>query len=536
MTEQKEETILGEDGKPLTKSALKKLQKEKEKAAKKKEVADRLAAEKAAREAQNEADCSKDRYGVLPLNQSQERTFVPRAQISELNSSMENQVILMRARIQTSRLTGTKRVFLTLRQRTHTVQAILSVEEGIISKQMLKFVAGISSESLVLLEAKVLKPEELVKSCTLQNVELHITKLHVISASERLPFTMEDASRSEVELENDATLASVKLDTRLNNRVVDLRTSTNQAIFTLQGAICKLFREYLDGKSFTEIHSPKLLGAASEGGANVFKVTYFKTNAFLAQSPQLFKQMTICSDFERVYEIAPVFRAEDSNTHRHLTEFMGLDMEMAIEEHYHEVLDLFDELFVYLFKELKKRYSHELSVVSQQFPFEEFEFLPKSLRLNWKEGIQMLRDAGVEIGDFEDMNTEKERTLGRLVKEKYKTDFYMLDKFPTAIRPFYTMPDAKNPEYSNSFDFFIRGEEVLSGAQRVHDAELLLKRSKEHQIEPHTIQGYLDAFKYGAPPHAGGGIGLERVLMLYLNLGNIRRTSLFPRDPKRLEP
>jgi aspartyl-tRNA synthetase len=148
----------------------------------------------------------------------------------------------------------------------------------------------------------------------------------------------------------------------------------------------------------------------------------------------------------------------------------------------------------------------------------------------------MLRDAGVETGDYEDLSTANERFLGKLVKEKYHTDFYILDKFPLAVRPFYTMPDPNNPGYSNSYDFFMRGEEILSGAQRIHDPEFLEERAKLHEIDVSTIQPYIDAFKIGAPPHAGGGVGLERVVMLYLALGNIRRASLFPRDPKRLEP
>ncbi|KAJ3066292.1 Aspartate--tRNA ligase, cytoplasmic [Podochytrium sp. JEL0797] len=323
------------------------------------------------------------------------------------------------------------------------------------------------------------------------------------------------------------------MDTRLDNRVIDLRTVTSQAIFKMQSGVCQLFREFLIEKGFMEIHTPKMIDAISEGGANVFKLQYFNRNAYLAQSPQLYKQMAICSDFERVFEIGPVFRAENSFTHRHMTEFIGLDMEMAFEEHYHEVLDVLGELFVFIFDGLKTRYAHEIETVRKQFPFEDFKYLPQTLRLEFKEGIQMLREAGIEIGDFDDMNTAQEVKLGQLVREKYNTDFYMLDKFPVAIRPFYTMPDPAREGYSNSYDFFMRGEEIMSGAQRVHDADLLEKRAKEHGVEISTIQAYLDAFKYGAPPHAGGGVGLERVVMLYLKLGNIRRTAMFPRDPKR---
>ncbi|KAJ1556254.1 aspartate--tRNA ligase dps1, partial [Nowakowskiella sp. JEL0078] len=281
----------------------------------------------------------------------------------------------------------------------------------------------------------------------------------------------------------------------------------------IQSAVSLLFREFLDSKKFVEIHSPKIIGAASEGGANVFKVTYFKTDAYLAQSPQFYKQMCICADFERVYEIAPVFRAENSFTHRHMTEFMGLDLEMAFEEHYHEVLDLMEDLFQYIFANLRKRYESELQTVNRQYPFEEFQPLPtknvvapnsltKSLRLEYKDGINLLREAGKEIGDEDDMNTETERFLGTLVKEKYGTDFYILDKFPLSIRPFYTMPDANNKKYSNSYDFFIRGEEIMSGAQRVHDPALLIERAKVHGVDPATIQPYVDSFKFGTPPHA----------------------------------
>ena len=306
----------------------------------------------------------------------------------------------------------------------------------------------------------------------------------------------------------------------------------------------------------------------------------------------------ISSDFERVYEIGPVFRAENSNTHRHLTEFTGLDLEMAFNEHYHEVLDLFDELFVTLFTELKEKYAYEISIVQKQFPVPDFEFLPKSLRLKFKDAVKLMKDEvvyikqkiGVEtvddilklisdieedekkkaknrskklkevkelleeikesydledfkdlkeaesMGDFDDLSTKNERFLGKAVKRNYKTDFYMLDKFPKDVRPFYTMEDPEKDGYSNSYDFFMRGEEIMSGAQRIHDPEMLKKSAIEHGVDPATIQGYLDAFEYGVSPHAGGGIGLERIVMLYFGLGQVKRASLFPRDPTRLSP
>ncbi|KAI8915599.1 hypothetical protein EDD86DRAFT_185873 [Gorgonomyces haynaldii] len=536
MASEKENTpILGEDGQPLTKSQIKKLEKERQKEARRLEVAARLAAEKAAREAAN-PDHSVGRYGKLPMNQSAEELQQPRIDIQALSSEHVGQTIQLRGRVHVSRPTGSKMLFVTLRQKTNTVQSVLTVDETTVSKQMLKFATSIPSESLVVVEAVVLEAPEKVKSCTVHDYELKIEKIHVVSEASRLPFTIEDAQRPLAEFTEDSGFVKVDLDTRLNNRIVDLRTTTNQAVFRIQAGVCRLFRDYLDNLGFVEIHTPKMIAAASEGGANVFEVTYFKEKAYLAQSPQLYKQMMICADFDRVYEIGPVFRAEDSNTHRHMTEFVGLDLEMAFQEHYHEVLKVIGGLFTHLFKGLETKFRKELDTVQKQYPFDEFLYLDEPLVLHFAEGIKLLREAGVDVDDFEDLSTANERKLGELVRQKYKTDFYILDKFPLAVRPFYTMPDAKDPKYSNSYDMFIRGEEILSGAQRIHDAVYLEERAREHGVDIKTIQPYIDAFKYGAPPHAGGGIGLERVVMLYLNLKNIRRTSLFPRDPKRLTP
>ena len=328
----------------------------------------------------------------------------------------------------------------------------------------------------------------------------------------------------------------VKMNTRLDNRVFDLRVPTTQAIFKLQSGVAHLFREYLDSKNFIEIHSPKLIGGASEGGSNVFKFKYFNQDACLAQSPQLYKQMCIISDFKRVYEIGPVFRAENSFTSRHLCEFTGLDIEMEIKEHFFEVLDILGELFYFIFKGLNERYAKELEIVNNQYPFEPLILTPEVLKLSWPEGIKLLTDNGFKQDINEDLDTENEKALGKLVKEKYKTDFYILYGYPKSARPFYTMPDPKDDNFTNSFDAFIRGEEVLSGAQRIHDYDLLLQKVKEKEINPETLSDYLNAFKLGAPAHGGAGIGLERVVKLFIGLGNIKKCVLFPRDPKRLKP
>ena len=328
----------------------------------------------------------------------------------------------------------------------------------------------------------------------------------------------------------------VKMNTRLDNRVFDLRVPTTQAIFKLQSGVAHLFREYLDSKNFIEIHSPKLIGGASEGGSNVFKFKYFNQDACLAQSPQLYKQMCIISDFKRVYEIGPVFRAENSFTSRHLCEFTGLDIEMEIKEHFFEVLDILGELFYFIFNGLNQRYAKELEIVNNQYPFEPLILTPEVLKLPWVEGIKLLTENGYKQDINEDLDTENEKALGRLVHEKYKTDFYILYGYPKSARPFYTMPDPKDDNFTNSFDAFIRGEEVLSGAQRIHDYDLLLQKIKEKEINPETLSDYLNAFKLGARAHGGAGIGLERVVKLFIGLGNIKKCVLFPRDPKRLRP
>jgi len=330
----------------------------------------------------------------------------------------------------------------------------------------------------------------------------------------------------------------VKMKTRLDNRVMDLRVPTTQAIFKIQSGVCHLFREFLDSKGFTEIHTPKLIAGASEGGANVFKMKYFGTDACLAQSPQLYKQMCIIGDMKKVYEIGAVFRAENSMTSRHLCEFTGLDFEMEIKEHFFEVLDVIGELFYYIFEGLNKNYKKEIETVNNQYPFEPLVYSKEALKLDYKEGCKLLEENGYHQNINDDLDTENEKQLGRLVKEKYNTDFYILYGYPKSARPFYTMPDPHTDfdSFTNSYDAFIRGEEVLSGAQRIHDYDLLLKKVNEKGINPSTLKDYLDSFKLGAPPHGGAGIGLERVVKLFLGIKNIKKCVMFPRDPKRLTP
>lgn len=544
LSEKTEQLHLDAEGKPLTKSALKKLQKDQEKAAKKAAIAARVAAEEQQRKTA-EPNVSEGNYGDHPLIQSREgdKTSDVRVDISKIDETWAGKHVVFRARVHNRRLQGNKMCFLELRQapKSSIMQGLVVVDNKVVSKQMVKWAGGLNLESIVLVKGVINASPEPIKSATVKNAEIAIHELKLISSTpEQLPIQLEDCIRSEAEAEAQG-LPVVNLDTRLDSRVMDLRTPTNQAIFRIQAAVGALFREFLSKRGFLEIHTPKLIGGASESGSSVFKVGYFKREAFLAQSPQLYKQMLIAADYERVFEVAPVFRAENSNSHRHMTEFMGLDLEMAFEEHYDEVVSLLAEMFGFIFKELKQRHGSDIAIVRKQFPVDEF-LVPENgemVKLHYHEGIKLLRENGYpDINEYEDLSTEQEKALGKLVLNKYHTDFYILDKFPLEVRPFYTMPDAENPKLSNSYDFFMRGEEILSGAQRIHDPKLLAERMKEHGVEPTSdgLKEYFEAFTLGAPPHAGGGIGLERVVMFFLGLGNIRRASLFPRDPRRLRP
>ncbi|XP_047049839.1 aspartate--tRNA ligase 2, cytoplasmic-like [Lolium rigidum] len=518
----------------------KQLNKEARKAAK---AAKADKAGKAEKPQAEEADPFAANYGDVPVEEIQSKAVSGRAwtHVGDLDQAAAGRSVLIRGSAQLFRPVSKKMAFLVLRQCMSTVQCVLvaSADAGV-STQMVRFATSLSKESIVDVEGVVSIPKEPLKATT-QQVEIQVRKVYCINrAIPTLPINLEDAARSEAEFEKaeqtGEKLVRVLQDTRLNYRSIDLRTPANQAIFRIQSQVENKFREYLSSKDFIGIHSPKLISGSSEGGAAVFKLQYNGQPACLAQSPQLYKQMAICGGFGRVFEVGPVFRAENSNTHRHLCEFMGLDAEMEIKEHYFEVCDIIDGLFVAIFKHLNENCKRELETINRQYPFEPLKYLEKTLKLTYAEGIQMLKEAGTEIDPMGDLNTESEKKLGRLVKEKYGTEFFILYRYPLAVRPFYTMPCYDDPAYSNSFDVFIRGEEIISGAQRVHTPELLRKRAIECGIDANTISSYIESFSYGAPPHGGFGVGLERVVMLFCALNNIRKTSLFPRDPQRLTP
>jgi len=559
--------VTGKDFGPPPKEKKKPQQQQQEVSEKNKEKKAKKAAEKAAKEAKKLANrLERERrekekaarlagvgatnFGDAEMVKSGRVTEKMWTEIADLKPSLAGKEVLVRGHLQTARLVG-KGAFVLVRSSLYSVQGVcFEAKDGSISNAMVKYIAGLPSESVVDMVGTVSVPDQPIDSATQKMVEIQVTSFHCVNkANGQMPFQMEDACRPDCGKETDVGaytgeekpsedgLVRIGQEARLDNRWVDLRTPANQSIFRIESMIGALFREALLKKDFVEIHTPKLIGGASEGGSEVFTLDYFGQPACLAMSPQLHKQMAAaCSGFERVFETGPVFRAENSNTRRHLCEFTGFDMEMCIKEHYDEVLDVFSDLFIHIFDGINERCKNELERVREQHPFEDLKYLRPTLKLTYAEGCKLLREAGVEQDDYEDLSTENEKKLGGIVKEKFGTDFFMMDKYPLAVRPFYTMPCPENPKLSNSYDFFIRGQEILSGAQRIHEPDLIIERAKAWEIELHDIEAYVNSFRNGALPHGGGGIGLERVVMLFLDLPNIRKTAWFPRDPKRISP
>mmetsp|Transcript_18410 Transcript_18410/g.39818 ORF Transcript_18410/g.39818 Transcript_18410/m.39818 type:complete len:621 (-) Transcript_18410:55-1917(-) len=542
------------------KAALKAVREERkaEKERMKAEKAAKKAAKKEAEEAANRIDdvtylsvSEQDSYtpfGDMTTVMSRSRSGRDFVNVGDIGGSDDAKYspgskVWIRARLNSIRVKGGSS-FLVLRQNSFdTIQACFfkDKENPEQSAKMIKYLKTLTTESMVDLEGTISTAE--VRSCSIQDAEIVINRVHSVSnADAMLPFLVEDAARSEKEVEEsqdtDRPFPRLGQELRLDNRWLDLRAPANNAIMRIQSAVCQLFRESLYSQGFIEIHTPKLIAGESESGAGVFTTDYFGTTACLAQSPQLYKQMAISSDLDRVFEIGPVFRAENSNTRRHLCEFNGLDLEMAINDHYMETLEVVHTMFKHIFENLETRWARELAVIRTQYDSDPVAFTDEPCVLHWPEAMEILRDEGFDMGDeLGDLTGAQELALGAVVKEKYCTDFFMLDKYPSDIRPFYTMSDPTDDRYSNSYDMFIRGQEICSGAQRCHDPDMVTKNIEKKGIEiGDGLKTYIESFRHGVSPHAGAGIGLERVVFLYLGLDNIRKASMFPRDPNRCTP
>lgn len=324
------------------------------------------------------------------------------------------------------------------------------------------------------------------------------------------------------------------LPTRQDWRYLDLRRPEMNLVFRLQTTIEHAMRMWWTSSGFTEIHSPKLMGHASESGAELFSVPYFETTAYLAQSPQFYKQMAMAAGFDRVFEIGPVFRANPSHTVRHDTEFTSVDVEVSWIQSHEDVMKIEEEWLAYVLaivktvhgEEIRERFGKEVVIPALPFP-----------RISMKDAHQILIDRGHPITDPKgDLDPEGERQLCQYVQEKFGHDFVFITDWPITIRPFYHMRHEDNPSLTKSFDLLWRGLEVTSGAQREHRPEILLKQALEKGLTEKEIKFYIDFFRYGMPTHGGYGFGLSRMLMLLTGLGNVREVTYLYRGVNRLTP
>ena len=321
------------------------------------------------------------------------------------------------------------------------------------------------------------------------------------------------------------------LSTKLDYRPVTLRNPKERAIFKLQEGSARGFREFLSGQGFTEIRSPKINFAGAEGGTNVFKLDYFGKQVYLAQSPQLYKQALVAV-YERVFEIAPVFRAEHHDTSRHLNEYISMDFEMGFIDSFEDIMNMETGLLKYIMNLLKTEYKNEVELLHIDIP--EITEIPVLKFMDAKEIL--MKQFKYKPSDMKDFDPEEEQLLGKYAKKQFNSDFIFITHYPSKKRPFYTMDDPEDPEYTLSFDLLFRGLEITSGGQRVHDYNEQVAKMEKLGMDPEQFATYLMLHKYGAPPHGGLGLGLERLTMHLLGAKNVREATMFPRDINRVSP
>ena len=324
---------------------------------------------------------------------------------------------------------------------------------------------------------------------------------------------------------------NTSLETKLSLRPISLRNVRERAKFKIQEGIVRGFRDYLLSQGFTEIRTPKIVARGAEGGSNVFKLEYFNKKAELGQSPQFYKQ-TMVGVYDRVFEAAPVFRAEKHNTTRHLNEYTSLDFEMGYIDSFRDVMDMETGMLQYVMRLLEQEYKKELDMLAVTLP--EVGRIPAVRFDQAKELVSRKYDR--KIRNPYDLEPEEELLIGRYFKEEYGSDFVFVTHYPSKKRPFYAMDDPEDPKFTLSFDLMFRGLEVTTGGQRIHDYREITDKMEKRGMDPEDIASYLMIFKYGMPPHGGLGIGLERLTMRLLDEQNVREASLFPRDVTRLEP
>lgn len=410
-----------------------------------------------------------------------------------------------------------KIAFLDLRDRSGLLQVVLvPAELDEPSKQVL---ADIRPEFVLAVTGVVNERGEKQKNPDLASggVEVLAKEVKILSAAETLPYDLN---------------AELKMDTYLENLPFNLRAEKVKAIFTVQSALIQGFRNYLIGKDFTEFQCPKIVAGATEGGANVFTLDYFGHAAYLAQSPQFYKQKMV-GVYERVFTTGNVYRAEAHDTSRHLSEYTSLDFEMGFIRDHRDVMNMTYGVLKAMIDNVRAKCATEIKLLKATLP----DFPDKFPVLKLKEAQKILEEEFDQKGataepDFE---PHQERLIGEYAKKKWNSDFLFVTHYPTSKRPMYTMPDPEDPEFTNSFDVLFRGAEIVTGGQRIHDYSQLVASMKKHGLNPDDFKFYLMAFKYGMPPEGGIGMGLERVTWQLLGLDNIKQATLFPRDRVRID-
>lgn len=350
--------------------------------------------------------------------------------------------------------------------------------------------------------------------------ELHVQALTVLSrAAEAMPVPI------------GKNKMNLSMDTDLSLRFVTLRNLRKRAIFKVQEGVVRGFREALEREGFTEIHSPKIVAQNAEGGANLFRMEYFGRRAYLAQSPQFYKQAMV-PVYERVFEIGPVFRAEKHNTQRHLNEYTSMDFEMGFIESFEDVMQMETKVLRNIMDVLARDYAPQLRLLGVELP--RVDSIPA---VRFDEAKRMVSEKyGRPIRDPFDLEPEEEQLISRLFAEEYGSDFVFVTHYPSKKRPFYAADDPENPRYTLSFDLLFRGLEVTTGGQRIHDYAQQVEKLRRKGMDPEDFAGYLMIHKYGTCPHGGLGLGLERLTSKLVGENNVREACLFPRDQQRIEP
>jgi len=427
-----------------------------------------------------------------------------RTMINKLNQCI-NEEVLVKGWVHRIR-TLSKISFVIIRDRSGIVQCVVENQTA--------GVKGLKHESVVEIKGKIVGNESVAAG-----FEMHVSELNVISlVTEELPI---EVNKEEL---------NINLETLLNNRVLSLRNLKNNAIFKIQAAIVQGFTNYLAKESFTQIFTPKIVSEGAEGGTELFQLDYFSKKAYLAQSPQFYKQMMVGAGYEKVFEVGHVYRAESHSTKRHINEYVSLDLEMGFIENELELMELETALLKHIFSHINETCSAELEILEVELP----EIGESIVQMELTEAINILKEHYNKIELEEDLDPEGEKLISEYVKEKYGSEFVFLTHYPQHKRPMYTMP-AENGK-TRSFDLLFRGLEITTGGLRIHQYNELKESIANRGMNPEKFTTYLEAFKYGMPPHGGLAIGLERITAMLLGYENIRETTAFPRDKVRLNP